>query len=105
MANNQCAAKEEAPAPGSNAPHARTDYDCQGPPVSWILFVSFCLPSLGEGSFIMDSADFYRMVGILLHLMMVAKATAVPKLSPPQRPGSSSVSSLLVAKQARAKEG
>lgn len=44
IANNQCTGEENPEAtPGS--PHVETDYECSGPPVTWVTFVS--LPQSG----------------------------------------------------------
>ncbi|MBE3041440.1 hypothetical protein IMZ48_02430, partial [Candidatus Bathyarchaeota archaeon] len=40
IANNECTG-EETPQVLPGSPHVRTDYQCTGPPVSWVTFVSF----------------------------------------------------------------
>lgn len=43
MANNGCSGEENPPPAVGSFAHVRTDYECSGPPATWVAFV--CLPT------------------------------------------------------------
>jgi poly(3-hydroxybutyrate) depolymerase len=52
ISNNGCTG-EENPQPGSGSlSHVRSDYQCSGPPVTWITFVSLIESTLGNTTFL-----------------------------------------------------